>query len=106
MDKAKIYNTIKEVIYDHLSRTSFNLIGDTYDDRDEFEIALEGGYVATVTIRVDGYNYHNDGDWYGNVPSDSGLINAYVEELTLWDEEENKVLCEKNVSELSTKYEY
>ena len=105
MDKAKIYEELKEEIETYLSENSFEMDGDEYDDRVSHEFELSNGITADCDLIITGHNHHDRGDYF--TPSeDSGEISAEVREITVFNEEGEELFTETYVSELSTSISY
>lgn len=104
MDKAKIYEELKERIETYLCETSFGMDGNEYDDRVAHEFELPGGICADCLLIITGYNHHDRGDYY-TPPEDSGEINCEVRELNVYKGDE-ELFTETCVPELSTSISY
>ena len=105
MDKAKIYEELKDAIETYLSENSFEMDGNEYDDRVSHEFELSDGILADCDLIITGYNHHDRGDYF-TPPEDSGEISAEVREVVVYDEEGEELFTETYVNELSTSISY
>lgn len=105
MDKAKIYEELKEKIKDFLEDSSFEMDDNKYADRVSHEFELSDGIFADCYLIITGYNIHDRGDYF-TPPEDSGEIKCKVEEVTIYNEDGEEFFTETNVSELSIQINY
>lgn len=105
MEKAKIYEELKEKIETYLCDNSFERDGDEYSDSVFVGFDLSGGIYAECSLSISGYDHEYRGD-YDTPSSYGGEIDCEVYELCVYDENGEELFSETYVSELSTSIDY
>lgn len=100
--EKELIDFLKDKIDNYLRSGCFECDGDEYGDYRTEEWQW-GEKLVVVNISISGYNKHDRGDYY-NPPTNSGMIIADVEFVTVVDED--NVTEYRDTKELSTTYEY
>lgn len=105
MEKAKIYEELKEKIETYLCNNSFNRDGDEYNDYVSVGFDLSGGIYAECSLSISGYDHEDRGD-YDTPSCYGGEIDCEVYDVVVYDEDGEELFSETYVSELSTSITY